>query len=248
MTRRGFSLLETLIATGVLIVVVMGVMSLSNSLIVGTVVNADKTIINRWASEGIELTQKIRDDRILNKSTSPNWFEQAVAPNGSDYGWYRLSSDTVSTWKLNKVIGVNPTVLTPTEFTNETVGEKLTSDVTVGFRLICIEPVATNTVATSNDQFQCNTTPDGNTNLLDGSRTDPGASICQIGEPGQPNDLYCQMTKDSINKNRLGSLEDKIIPSGNAVKIRSVVVWQDKDLYRSSSMATLITNWKGYEQ
>ncbi|MDO8650274.1 MAG: hypothetical protein Q7K33_03105, partial [Candidatus Berkelbacteria bacterium] len=62
MTRRGFSLLETLIATGVLIVVVMGVMSLSNSLIVGTVVNADKTIINRWASEGIELTQKIRDD------------------------------------------------------------------------------------------------------------------------------------------------------------------------------------------
>ncbi|MEK9167435.1 MAG: hypothetical protein AAB613_01705, partial [Patescibacteria group bacterium] len=244
----GFSLLETLIATGVLIVVVMGVMSLSNSLIVGTVVNADKTIINRWASEGIELTQKIRDDRILDKSTSPNWFEQAVASNGSDYGWYRLSSDTVNTWKLDKIIGVNPNTLTSLEFTNETIGEKLTSDVTIGFRLICVESVATNAISTNDGQFQCNTTPDGNTLLLDGLRTDPGATSCQIGEPGEPNDLYCQMTKDSINKNRVDSLEDKIIPSGNAVKVRSVVVWQDKDQYRSSSMATLLTNWKGYEQ
>ncbi|MDP3993146.1 MAG: hypothetical protein Q8Q05_02995 [bacterium] len=245
MLKRGFSLLETLIATGVLIVVILGVTSLSNSLIAGTVVSADKTIVNRWASEGIELTQKIRDDTILDDSTSPNWFEQAIAPNGDDYGWYKLSTVTDNTWKLDELIGVGPNVLTAAQFTEGSTAEKLTSDVTTGFRLICIEAVGAQDER-DGDNLYCNTTD--TERVKDGVRTDPNATRCQEGNPGQPDDLYCQMTFESINRNRLASLDKKIVPSGNAVKIRSVIVWQDKDRFRSSSMATLITNWKGYEE
>lgn len=239
MLKRGFSLLETLIATGVLIVVIMGVTSLSNSLIVGTVVSADKTIINRWASEGIELTQKIRDDALLNKSTSPEWFEPAIAENGAEYGWYKLTGPTNNKWTISKVIG-NVNVLTSSQFTDDNTSEKLTSDTTTGYRLICVEAVGAKD-SRIDDDFYCNTTEADP--VSDGVRTDPNATVCQSG------DLYCDMTKASINRNRLQNpLNDKIIPPGSAVKIRSVVIWQDKDQTRSSSMATLITNWKGYEQ
>lgn len=249
MFRRGFSLLETLIATGVLIVVIMGVTSLSNSLIVGTVVSADKTIINRWASEGIELTQKIRDDNLLNKataSTTTNWFAPAVAENGDGYGWFKLSTTDSKTWSITRVTGDYYKVIA-TDFVNDSISEKLTSDTTTGYRLICVEAVGAKD-SRANDDFFCNTTD--TQRVRDGARNDPNANNCQVGQqPGQPNDLYCQMTKDSINRNRLQNpLNDKIIPSGNAVKIRSVVIWKDKDQTRSSSMATLITNWKGYEQ
>lgn len=237
-TGAGFSLLETLIATGVLIVVIMGVTSLSNSLIVGTVVSADKTIINRWASEGIELTQKVRDDSLLNKATSPNWFAPAIAENGGGYGWFKLSTTDNKTWSITRITG-DYNKISATDFVKDSISEKMTSDVTVGFRLICVEAVGAQDTR-DEDNFFCNTTDE--LVVRDGARTDPNASVCQSG------DLYCQMTKDSINRNRLISLPKKIIPAGNAVKIRSVVVWQDKDQTRSTSMATLITNWKGYEQ
>ena len=106
--RRGFSLLETLIATGVLIVVVLGVVALSNSLVAGTIVNADKTIVNRWAVEGLELAQKVRDDNVLAKNTDtvtgvPVWFKPAFDENGNGYGWYRLNLlNTGNKWELIK--------------------------------------------------------------------------------------------------------------------------------------------------
>lgn len=239
MLRRGFSLLETLIATGVLIVVIMGVTSLSNSLIVGTVVSADKTIINRWASEGIELTQKIRDDALLNKLTSPNWFAPAIAENGDGYGWFKLSTTDSKTWSITRVTGDYNKVIA-TDFIKDSISEKLTSDTTTGYRLICVEAVGAKD-SRADDNFFCNTTD--TQRVRDGARNDPNATVCQAG------DKYCQMTIESINRNRLQNpLNDKIIPAGNAVKIRSVVIWEDKDQIRSSSMATLITNWKGYEQ
>lgn len=242
-TGAGFSLLETLIATGVLIVVIMGVTSLSNSLIVGTVVSADKTIINRWASEGIELTQKIRDDNLLNKataSTTTNWFAPAVADNGGGYGWYKLQpGSAANTWQLEPASNANN--LNKINFISD-AGTSLSSDTTTGYRLICVEAVGAKDDGGSQDDFRCNTT--NNQRINDGSRSQ--LSTCQVN--GGKYDLYCQMTFESINRNRLTSLEDKIIPPGNAVKIRSVVIWEDKDQIRSSSMATLITNWKGYEQ
>src|SRR3990167_3799222 len=203
MSKRGFSLLETLIATGVLIVVVMGVMSLSNSLIVGTVVNADKTIINRWASEGIELTQKIRDDRILNKTTAPEWFGPAIIDNGRDYGWYKLEPDNTmpNTWKLSPATYHNH--LAKDDFKND-AGSSLISDQTIGYRLICVEAVGAEDVSSEED-FRCNTDLNGQV-VEDGERTN--LTTCQTG------DRYCAMTQASINQNSLTL--GKIIPPGNA--------------------------------
>src|SRR3990167_8261753 len=171
MSKRGFSLLETLIATGVLIVVVLGVMSLSNSLLAGTVVNADKTIINRWASEGIELTQKIRDDAILNKLTAPNWFAPAIAENGDGYGWFRLSTSDSKTWSITRITG-DYNKITDVDFIKDSISEKLTSDNTTGYRLICVETVGAQDSRIVDD-FYCNTTE--TQPVFDGVRTDPNA-------------------------------------------------------------------------
>lgn len=239
--KRGFSLLETLIAAGILIVVVLSIVSLSNSLIAGTVVNADKTIINRWAVEGLELTQKIRDDNIKGKlanttSGLPIWFNPAINDNGSDYGWYKLSNKVVGTsWQITRALP-GQLKLTKAQFTENS--ETLSSDQTTGYRLICVEAFS---AVTSNeaDEFRCNTDAAG-VALSDGVRTN--ISSCDV------KDLFCSATKQSLNKNKLGSQPDRVIPAGNAVKVRSVIIWQDKDQTRNSSVSTLLTNWKGLEQ
>ena len=194
---RGFSLLETLIASGILIAVILGTTSLSNALVVGTIVNADKTIINRWAAEGIELTQKIRDDTILNKSTVPNWFAPAVTDNGSDYGWYKLKAQTrpSNTWALIKIAG-NVNKLSPTEFTSGAMSEKLSSDKLTGFRLVCVESVAASSISNAGDVFQCNSNSAGSV-ISDGLRTN--LSSCESS------DYYCKLTTASVRKNRLNS-------------------------------------------
>ncbi|MEK7171238.1 MAG: prepilin-type N-terminal cleavage/methylation domain-containing protein [Patescibacteria group bacterium] len=239
MSKRGFSLLETLIATGILVVVVLAVTSLSNSLIVGTISNADKTIINRWNAEGIELTKKIRDDNLLNKDTIKdplaNWFTPAIKT--SSYGWYVLEvGDTSNTWKLTPVAGYT-NKFGRIELIAGLIGEELTSDQTIGHRFICVEAVRAQ-VERKNDNFYCNTNDRLAPITSDGDRTK--LSTCQT------EDLYCAMTKESINRNTLAT--GKIIPPGNAVKIRSVIIWEDKGSFKSSSLATMITNWKGYEQ
>lgn len=242
MKKRGFSLLETLIATGVLIVVVLAVISLSNSLIAGTVANADRTIINRWNAEGLELVKKIRDDNITSRAFDqstglPSWFAQALEDGGRDYGWYKLRTANSKTWELD---GPIPAGLTIDSSTFKDLGESLTSDKTEGYRLICVEAVGATALADTTNTFQCNT--DTNGTVDDGLRSELG--VCQVGNGKY--DLYCQMTRSSVNRNRL--VESSLIPAGNAVKIRSVIIWFDKDLVRSSSLATFVTNWRDYVQ
>lgn len=225
--------METLIATGILIIVTLAVVSLSNSLISGTVNNADKTITNRWAAEGIELTTKIRDDRILDKTTAPNWFDPAIAENGSGYGWYVLTPGTPTASMSRAAVG---NVISANDFKNSGA-EVLTSDRTIGYRLICVEAVGAATAASSG-QFSCNTR--AGQAVADGVRTPP--TDCPDPNP----DLYCYTTRSSVNKNQLTA--DRFIPAGTAVKVRAVVIWETKDGFRSSSLATVLTNWKGYEQ
>jgi Tfp pilus assembly protein PilV len=238
MSKRGFSLLESLIATGVLIIVVLAVISLSNSLIAGTVANADRTIINRWAAEGVELTQKIRDDNILAKNSDPatglpSWFNQAIKDNGRDYGWFKLEVATANSWKLSPAIS-SGNRLSAAEF--KQAAENLTSDQTLGYRLICVEALAA-TAVSADDNLQCNSDEDGQL-VDDGARTE--LTDCQTS------DVYCALSQVSVNANQLNS--DTIIPPGNALKIRSVVLWENKANVRSASMAMLLTNWRGYGQ
>lgn len=240
--RSGFSLLETLIAMAILITVVLASIALSNSLIRGTVANADEAIVNRWAAEGLERTTKIRDDRILSGVTGANglpvWFDLAFADNGGSYGWYKLNAVTVggvTHWELSPLGTSGARVIGFPDFRDG--GERLTSGEVVGYRLICVEAVgAVSSSATTS--YQCNTSSSGQA-AADGSRTVFDPRVCQTG------DAFCELTRNSLRSNRLASDVQTIQP-GNAIKLRSVVVWEAKDEIRVADIATMMTNWRNY--
>jgi hypothetical protein len=106
------------------------------------------------------------------------------------------------------------------------------------YRLICIEAVGATVPTAANDtQTHCNTKLDGSAKD-DGNRNAPSLTTCAAPAG---TDTYCEITTASLSRNRVGTLA---IPPGNAVKIRSVVIWQDKELFRVSDVATFLTNWK----
>lgn len=226
----GFSLLETLIATGVLLVVTSAAVALSNSLVRGTVSNADTTIVDRWLAEGAELTTKIRDENVKSNSL---WLSQArsfIYSPGSGYGWYKLDTGGVLTAVSSGAIAKSFVL---------SQGEQLISGSLIAGRLVCIEAVSapspTDVPESAVSLIRCNQRD--NTNVDDGSR-----SITNQCDPSG-SDLYCLMSKDSLNRNTINPTP-KIIPAGNAAKVRVYVVWQNKDAYKVRSMATILTNWK----
>lgn len=232
---NAFTLLEVLIALGVLFIVGSAVVSLSNSLIQGTVRVADTTVTNLWTAEGLELVSKIRDDNFRSPSSNePNlWIEGASTTD--DYGWYFLQEDGVNKWKLVKA-SLGNTVRVGEAYSGGDSIERKTSEEIVATRLICIEAIQAASPATSTE-ISCNTSLDGSPILNDGSRT--ALSDCDAA------DYYCNQTKDSLNLNNLSST---IIPAGNAVKVRSVVIWPHRNDYRTDSMAMFLTNWRSYDQ
>lgn len=219
--RTAFTLIEVLVAMGILFVVGSAVIALTNSLARGAIASSDRTIANRWASEGLELATKIRDDNW--KSHQADWFKPAIKDNGVDYGWYKLDSGTLTNLALTRLVKNDVLRL----------GENLQSDNLKAGRLICIESF--NAVDQADSQaFYCNT--DSNlTKIQDGSRNVP-ANGC-----GTNSSLYCHVTYNSLNRD---SGVQKVILPGNALKIRSVVIWQDRGQYQESSISTLLTNWR----
>ncbi len=229
---KAFTLLEVMIAGVILILVGSATVSLSNSLIQGTVSNSDKSITNRWATEGLEIVTKLRDDHAqaaINNSTVPIWLPQAASSD--QYGWYGLNA-TGDTWTLTQLS--LPNVITQGDIAAQiTAGEPKASDNLLARRLICIEAVGANS-DTTDGTLRCNVDAGGST-INDGDRTH--LTSCD------QTDTYCLMTEDSL---KLGRLTAPIIPAGNAVKVRSVIIWQDKGEYKNTNMATLLTSWKGY--
>lgn len=68
--QSGFSLVETLVATSLLLIVIVGPMTISTSTARSTSFASEQVIAFFLAQEGAELAQKARDDRIL-----PNFLE-----------------------------------------------------------------------------------------------------------------------------------------------------------------------------
>lgn len=245
----GFTLIEVLVASGVLFIVSSAVVGLSNSIIQGTSKNADVTVTNRWATEGLELTSKIRTDSLKAGGTivagEKVWFAPA-ADWQTAYGWYKLEEQTlngVTNWELKPINGQNtvslamnslaPTHLSPTD--------KLVSQELEAYRLICIEAYGATALEADNGYVDCNRSPGSNPATADPDGDRSIVTSCQ------PKDLFCNSTLNSLNLNTK-NLPDRIIPPGNAVKVRSVVVWQDRTTYQSVDVATVFTNWKGTEQ
>jgi Tfp pilus assembly protein PilV len=248
--RRAFTLLEVLIAGGVLFVVSAAVVGLSNSIVQGTTASNDKTITNRWASEGLEIVSKIRDDQTRQSVASSGqveWFSPALkAPSGPDsYGWYTLAPDPISTWKLVRVNELPAVIDLETSF-DTTKAEQKTSDNLEGYRLICVESYGAQSI--DKDGFiSCNAHSDGVRTVADGDRAiHPGVECYNAPASAsvQNQDLYCQLTKKSLNTVTSPGGVATFIPDGNAVKVRALVMWNDRGDYKISDIATVLTNWK----
>lgn len=241
--KRGFTLIEVLVAGGVLFIVSSAVVGLSNSIIQGTGRNADRTVTNRWASEGLELTSKIRTDRLKNVGTSEAadrdvWF--APAADASQYGWYKLTEQTiggVTSWSLDKLSAVLPH-LALNLVSNPDI-PPLGSQGLVAYRLICIEAYGAFDRSDDPDFINCNRDEAG-VLVSDGVRSN-------VSWPCDPKDAYCLASRSSINQNQTDP-QKRIIPPGNVVKVRSIIVWQDRTSFQTTELATVLTNWKGTEQ
>lgn len=245
MFRRGFTLLEVLVAGGVLFIVSSAVVGLSNSIIQGTGLNSDRTEANRWASEGLELVNKIRIDTVKDPTPRASgekiWFAPATDWQ-STYGWYELNEDTVNnTWSLDPLTNLSNRVHLERSLVPGLVSDSLHNQGVTGYRLICVEAYGADSSLAGDDYIDCNRTPGSNppTRKNDGNRNNVAA--CQEGI-----DTYCEATRTSINQNQLNATE-MIIPPGNVVKVRSVIVWQDRNIFRTAEIGTVMTNWRGQE-
>ncbi|QQG50007.1 MAG: hypothetical protein HZB70_00255 [Candidatus Berkelbacteria bacterium] len=242
--RPAFTLLEILIAVGVLFIVGSAVVSLSNTLIQGTVNTADSTVTNLWAVEGLEMVAKNRDDR-LNSANNLTWLDQARSLE--DYGWYYayLNPETEKVELTRAAINNDPNYLHIKKSEVMALNDSkaiLQSEGLSARRLICVEAIGVPSVneTQNTDRLRCNLDRNSNQRYndgdLQGNRT--------VGTDCYNNDLYCIMTKPSLNLNNATST---YIPTGNAVKVRSVVVWQTTQGYRTSEMSTIMTNWKAVD-
>lgn len=257
---RAFTLLEVLVSGGILFIVASAVVGLSNSIIQGTSITNDTTITNRWAAEGLELTTKIRDDAVKQLSFSTGqaiWF--APAENVDNYGWYYLDDSLApgTKWQLSNsnLSLANPNIIdiTTFDFTKLPAQTKLKSDNLTANRLICIEAVGAQTLP-EEGKISCNTFGDteaSHKKVSDGDRMlNSSGNKCDRGNGGSIKkniDLFCLISFESINRNKLNATPIEI-PDGNAVKVRSVVIWPDRNTFSTTDMATLLTNWKSLEQ
>lgn len=254
--RKAFTLLEVLVAGGILFVVSAAVVGLSNSIIQGTAISNDTTITNRWAAEGLEFASKIRDDNSRIKGFSTNgqsyWFHAPILTSNT-YGWHYLAANADGvTWRLVALTGTEKNTLDYKSATFDPVpltGDEPQSGTLQGYRFICVEAVGAIRTANANtDKLHCNTNGDDDTTKIvtDGPR-DGAASACYQEAPTGSElrfDRYCLLTRPSLNREGLGNGNDKLILDGNAVKVRSVVLWNDRGEYRFSDIATLLTNWR----
>ena len=82
--RRGFSLLETIIAIAILVAAVIGPMALSSQSIRSASVARNTILASNLAQEGIELVKNIR---LNNRLEGRNW-KQGLGPCGSANGCF----------------------------------------------------------------------------------------------------------------------------------------------------------------
>jgi len=240
--RRGFSLIEVLVALSVLALVGLAMVALSNSLSQGTLRSADQTVGGWLASEGSQQLEGVMGQNSISANGASGWLKAAFGDNGADYGWYKLVVAAA-----NRQLTSVPLARTLTKEQFLSQGESLTVGNMAIRRLICIESVAANDEPRS-DVIPCNIDSAGSW-LEDGLRQPPSLPASRKEDLCQSSDLYCQMTLGSLNTQRLSSAstalkEWKAVYAGNAVKVRSVVAWRNKDQIETAELATLLTNWR----
>jgi type II secretory pathway pseudopilin PulG len=84
-SRRGFTLLETVIAIGIILFGLLSVIALSTSSLVVSTISSDEFLATNFAREGIEVARHVRDSNWLAFDTDGTtlWNQELVS--GTDY-------------------------------------------------------------------------------------------------------------------------------------------------------------------
>lgn len=243
--KKGFTLLEVLVAGSILFIVSAAVVGLSNSIIQGTALTTDQATATRLATQGIELVNKIRNDTVKGGDFTQGkfiWFPPVES--ASDYGWWQLSSIS-NNWQLNEDDVDFPDVSIDLNSFDSAKAEKISEDQLDFYRFMCIEALAASNYPQENSTIFCNAQESGNgyVEVIDGTRSEIDSCYQQSLGLNYNKDSYCEFSAESINRNRVDGL-DKYIPNGNAVKVRSIVVWEDRDEFHRTEVSTMFTNWQ----
>ena len=232
--KRGFTLIEVLIASSILIAVIAAVIALSNSINRNTIIASDMTDANNMVNTDFST---MKGDIQAEINSGKVWMTQAElgADGKNKYGWYYKDP---TDGKLTRFTDARINVLTPDEIFTLTGANKETMNNVDYYHLLCFESFESKASSVSdNSKFYCN--EDGSGNIYnDGTRT--VNSDCET--LGVKNDAYCVFSKPSLNTNSVGLWTQKYVPSGNAVKVRVLVVWKEKEEVLYSDMARLFTN------
>jgi Tfp pilus assembly protein PilV len=256
MLKRGFTLIEVLVSGAILIIVTLAVVAISNSITQSTEASSDVTVSSNLAQQNLNLVTEIRDNGFSVPVSDPTcgniWFDQAC--NSNQYGWYALTQDTTQPskpWSLKQITAssmIGPSTAL-SDFVKNATPDQNSSPET--YQLICIEAYGANDNPnpSSPNTISCNNNGSGKA-VSDGNRTLTQGGSCTNDDPTYGTDSYCRDTEQSLNwdgNNVAGS--NFYIPAGNAVKIKSVVVWQTASTsvtptYKSTSLTGLITDWQ----
>ena len=236
--KRGFTLIEVLIASCILVVVVAAIVALSNSINRNTLIASDMSDANNVA---ISDFSSIESAVQTNFSAGSMWLSQAAAI--TNYGWYYKDANT---GVLTQFTDTKKNELTSSEVFAMT-GEGLKNVNGVDYyKLICYEGFGSSASSLSGRQsdgstkFYCNTN-DRTTNYNDGTRII--GTDCE--DTLSAKDEFCKFSKESLNKSKPTGGTDwdsTIIPSGNTLKVRSVVVWMHKEEVFYTDVAKIFTN------
>jgi len=98
---HGFGLAEVLLASGILILVVASIVSLSRFVVRGYAVTASRIQANYLAQEGIEIVRAVRDSYWIDDCTATNFANLAVDTYTTSWGTPNVSGCSLSArWNL----------------------------------------------------------------------------------------------------------------------------------------------------
>ncbi len=94
--RAGFTLLEVLIAAGILAVTLTSTFALNSTVVKNTVFLADDLVATNLASEGLEIVRQIRDSRLIDCNPATKWNSWLQSGGQASSGTYGLKSQVVN--------------------------------------------------------------------------------------------------------------------------------------------------------
>ncbi len=145
--KKGFGLLETVLAAGILTLVLAGVVSLGRISLRAATVNQTRTQAFQIAQEGLEGVRAIRDTNVLDADRATEW-KESLDLNSSGHG---VDYDTtLKKWviKLNSPTFHNNFFTRKVDFDN-TIVDEIKATVTVswlesGQKSVILETILTN--------------------------------------------------------------------------------------------------------